>query len=67
MPLTNIKLTLTADRKLLSVECDDFRVKLNGNTNDVYKRLFKEFGIELVFVAELSEQDHKDLSSIAAC
>jgi hypothetical protein len=44
-----ITLTLTSDRKLVSIETTNLRVRLNGLTNTDYKTMLGAAGIELRF------------------
>ncbi len=53
--LSNLKLTLTTDRKLISIESDDFRIKLNGNTNSDYAAMLKPLGVVVTFVSEAQD------------
>jgi hypothetical protein len=48
--MTDIRITLTAQRKITAIETDEFRVKLNGRTNAEYKDMLKGMGIVLVFL-----------------
>lgn len=55
-----IKLTLTSQRKLLAIENDNFRIRLNGKHNTDYASILKLLGVTLVFQDE-------DKSIAAAC
>lgn len=48
-PSDKITLTLTSDRKLVSIETPNLRVRLNGLTNADYKTMLGAAGIELRF------------------
>lgn len=52
-----IKLTLTAERKLLAVSMENFQINLNGLENVAYKAALKPLGIELEFEAEQAEEE----------
>lgn len=47
-----IKLTLTSQRKLLAIENDSFRIRLNGKHNTDYASILKLLGVTLVFQDE---------------
>lgn len=49
---TSMKITLTAERKVLRIETDEFSVKLNGKDNLVYRDMLAPLGIELRFEDE---------------
>lgn len=59
--LNNLTLTVTQDRKLVAIESDDFRVKLNGQTNQEYVSIFKALGITLVVSVVKSEGETTDV------
>lgn len=46
-----IKLTLTADRKLVGIAADNFTITFNGLDNLAYKAALLPLGIELSFTA----------------
>ena len=52
-----IKLTLTAERKLLSIEMENFQINFNGLENVAYKAALKPLGIELEFEIEQVEEE----------
>ena len=52
-----IKLTLTAERKLLAIELENFTLIFNGLENVAYKAALKPLGIELEFeIEQLNEE-----------
>lgn len=52
--LSNLRITCDANRKLIAVETDDFRIKLNGKGNGEYASILKALGIQLVFETVLT-------------
>jgi hypothetical protein len=56
-----IRITLTADRKLLAIETEAFRIKLNGKSNNDYKRMLDAFDIKLEFTEEYPGQVARQL------
>ena len=52
-----IKLTLTAERKLLAIELENFTLTFNGLENIAYKAALKPLGIELEFEVEQDKDE----------
>jgi len=60
-----IKITLTAERKILALALDNFNITFNGLENTAYKAALAPLGVSLEFVAEaesaeaLTKEDSK--------
>jgi hypothetical protein len=61
-----ITLTLTSDRKLISIETTNLRVRLNGLTNADYKQMLGAAGIELRFEESQEEKREREKLPVAA-
>lgn len=54
---TNLKITMTADRKILRIETDELALKFNGKSNTAYRDMLAPMGIELRFEDEVSTDE----------
>lgn len=55
-----IKITLTADRKILAIALDNFNITFNGLENTAYKAALTPLGVVLEFVAEDLNSQHAE-------
>ena len=52
-----IKITLTADRKILAIALDNFNITFNGLENTAYKAALAPLGVSLEFAAEVGSAE----------